>query len=261
MKTKITKTCPVCNKHFEVPPSMERRKFCSKDCANSAQKTSERREIVCKCCGKTFLAKKDHGKWPVYCSKKCFGINAPIPTEKECPTCKKKFIAQGSSHKESSDKLRKYCSKECFDNKPTTKILKKCANCSKEFYISRSKAKTTPESSCCSIVCQKQYYVLEKNPTWRGGRRIRSDNNIALTVPGYDPQSLEHRIIVEKILGRKLSFSEPVIHLNGDLSDNRLENLYLCSDWVELRKIQHGKIDRPTQSNLLQSQYDPNIAT
>ncbi|HHS83559.1 MAG TPA: hypothetical protein ENK38_01340 [Gammaproteobacteria bacterium] len=38
-------------------------------------------------------------------------------------------------------------------------------------------------------------------------------------------QFLEHRFIIEKVLGRKLGTSEHVHHINGDRLDNRLSNL------------------------------------
>lgn len=85
--------------------------------------------------------------------------------------------------------------------------------------------------------------VGKNNPRWNGYKTIKVNGYVLVLERGH-PNSdkgyvYEHRLVIEKHLGRYLKASEIVHHLNGKKGDNRLKNLRLFANQSEHRKYHY----------------------
>ncbi len=90
-------------------------------------------------------------------------------------------------------------------------------------------------------LCQIGIQALEKNANWKGGKYKDKYGYIIVSLGRKGKYRYEHRLIMEKYLGRKLKKNEIVHHLNGIRNDNRIENLFLCKNPGEHIKLFHRR--------------------
>lgn len=86
----------------------------------------------------------------------------------------------------------------------------------------------------------------DKNTRWKGGKKITQSGYIMILSPQHpfcDNQGYvrEHRLVMEKNIGRYLKKEETVHHINRIKCDNKIKNLMLFSSNSEHIKF-HKKI-------------------
>lgn len=171
-----------------------------------------------------------------------------------CKLCNRIFFRIYKKHTTAGYEV-KFCSIKCSQKARKFK-RPPCLNCGKEvphLYGSFGK-----RMKFCSIKCSS---YGKFNGRWKGGRSIskgkdRTSGYVMVWIPHNerphkDFRQREHRLVMEKHLGRKLSYNELVHHKNHNKSDNRIENLEVISRSKHQRfhvLLRHGKVSEAYES-------------
>ena len=129
------------------------------------------------------------------------------------------------------------CNKHGLGHKHTEEWKKKQSERSTGNTYALGRKQTEEEKQKRSFLF-KGKRLREKNPNWRGGKS-KNKKGYILILQGEN-YVLEHRIVMEDYLGRRLTQNEEVHHINGIKDDNRIENLALT-----IKKMHFGEIDCP----------------
>lgn len=117
-----------------------------------------------------------------------------------------------------------------------------CVTCKKDYWVKGAIRRAS--SKFCSKPCQRGIH----HPNWKGGRKINSQGYVLIHNPDHryaDKQGYvrEHRLVMEKELGKPIHPRYDVHHINGDKKDNRPENLQV------LTSLQHDRLHGQLKPN------------
>ena len=110
---------------------------------------------------------------------------------------------------------------------PKIRLDKVCPTCEKAYHTRWDR------QVCCSKSCARALHSkAHGNGNWKGGVNKHASGYLKELRKGHPRADkngyvMQHRLVMEKVLGRYLEANEHIHHMNGIRDDNRPENLEL----------------------------------
>lgn len=182
-----------------------------------------------------------------------------MPAQTNCRECGTRFTLRRPSDLRPEGN---FCSRSCYAANQRTRtgeqsnrwkgghVTLLCDHCGETFTVSPGKVtnrSTGVTRRFCSRACWDE---ARKNghdaPKWRGGRYIDHQGYVSVFAPDHptavNNRVREHRLVMERKLGRALRRDEHVHHIDGDKTNNDLSNLVVMS------KSEHMKLHRSLEA-------------
>lgn len=129
-------------------------------------------------------------------------------------------------------------------------------SCGKQVIV-RSSNLSSGHTRSCGCIKKESSPSGSSHFNWKGGRIITGEGYVRILdrnnpMADYHGYVLEHRLVMEKHIGRQLLTNENVHHKNGNKQDNRIENLEI---WVKSQPCGQKVSDLISWANHIITQY------
>jgi hypothetical protein len=228
-----TKTCETCGRSFQTIRPAAR--FCGVLCRTQNVKQPPKVQN-CEGCGARFVVTEYKQR---FCGHACAATK--MHGDRPVTTGDDSTLVNGDNPRFSKDEQGQWWYKTGNASR-TRAYLFVCKKCHCRYLASifhKGKSKGFCSRGCGSSAWHKanpDRFKRDNSKRWKGGRRASPRGYVAIYCPGHPSIKygtrkyvLEHRLVMEKHLGRFLEANEFVHHKNGVRDDNRIENLEL---WV-----------------------------